>query len=108
MDKDLASAKALHQRMQTEGVLADELSLKRLAVLYRTHGETAPFPEPAVSRVHVGGDGPRCSCSLAEGVDLEASNTSRLEKTCTTGLHVHAPVRGASVHVRGSCVGCVV
>ncbi|XP_061693237.1 leucine-rich PPR motif-containing protein, mitochondrial [Syngnathoides biaculeatus] len=49
MDKDLASAKALYERMQEEGLVVDELSLKRLAVLYRTQGETAPFPEPSES-----------------------------------------------------------
>ncbi|XP_037128630.1 leucine-rich PPR motif-containing protein, mitochondrial [Syngnathus acus] len=48
-DKDLASAKALHERMQEEGLVVDELSLKRLAVLYRQAGETAPFPEPSES-----------------------------------------------------------
>lgn len=53
MDKDLPSAKALYEQMQTEGILADELSLKRLAALYRSHGETAPFPEPPVSHAHV-------------------------------------------------------
>lgn len=52
MDKDLSSAKALHQQMQTEGVHMEELSLKRLAVLYRDHGETAPFSEPPVSHAH--------------------------------------------------------
>lgn len=52
VDKDLSSAKALHEQMQTEGVPADELSLKRLAALYRNHGETAPFPEPPVSHAH--------------------------------------------------------
>ncbi|XP_061645986.1 leucine-rich PPR motif-containing protein, mitochondrial [Phyllopteryx taeniolatus] len=49
MDKDLASAKALYERMQQEGLVVDELSLKRLAVLYRNAGETAPFPEPSES-----------------------------------------------------------
>ncbi|XP_054655243.1 leucine-rich PPR motif-containing protein, mitochondrial isoform X2 [Dunckerocampus dactyliophorus] len=48
-DNDLASARALYERMQEEGVVADELSLKRLAVLYRHAGETAPFPEPPES-----------------------------------------------------------
>uniref|UniRef100_A0A3Q1GHU0 Leucine rich pentatricopeptide repeat containing n=1 Tax=Acanthochromis polyacanthus TaxID=80966 RepID=A0A3Q1GHU0_9TELE len=46
LDKDLTSAKALHEQMQKEGVVVDELSLKRLAGLYRNAGETAPFPEP--------------------------------------------------------------
>ncbi|KAM3606567.1 uncharacterized protein V6R79_018880 [Siganus canaliculatus] len=49
MDKDLASAKALYEQMQKEGTAVDELSLKRLAVLYRNEGETAPFPEPPES-----------------------------------------------------------
>lgn len=53
MDKDLSSAKALYEQMQKEGVPADELSLKRLAVLYRNQGETAPFPEPPVSRAPI-------------------------------------------------------
>uniref|UniRef100_A0A672JT29 Leucine rich pentatricopeptide repeat containing n=1 Tax=Salarias fasciatus TaxID=181472 RepID=A0A672JT29_SALFA len=42
------SAKALHEQMQKEGIAADELSLKRLAGLYREAGETLPFPEPPV------------------------------------------------------------
>uniref|UniRef100_A0A3P8RXI5 PROP1-like PPR domain-containing protein n=1 Tax=Amphiprion percula TaxID=161767 RepID=A0A3P8RXI5_AMPPE len=46
LDKDLTSAKALYEQMQKEGIVVDELSLKRLAVLYRNAGETAPFPEP--------------------------------------------------------------
>ncbi|KAI4892054.1 hypothetical protein NFI96_022359 [Prochilodus magdalenae] len=46
MDKDLPSAKALYQQMQAEGLQVDELSLKRLASLYREAGETAPFQEP--------------------------------------------------------------
>ncbi|PWA25954.1 hypothetical protein CCH79_00001841 [Gambusia affinis] len=49
LDKDLPSAKALYEQMQREGVVADDLLLKRLAVLYREAGETAPFPEPPVS-----------------------------------------------------------
>ncbi|KAK9541331.1 hypothetical protein VZT92_001384 [Zoarces viviparus] len=49
MDKDLSSAKALHEQIQKEGVVIDELSLKRLAVLYHTEGETAPFTEPPES-----------------------------------------------------------
>ncbi|XP_077470216.1 leucine-rich PPR motif-containing protein, mitochondrial [Stigmatopora argus] len=48
-DKDLASAKALYDRMQEEGMDVDELSLKRLAVLYREVGEKAPFSEPPES-----------------------------------------------------------
>ncbi|XP_062375874.1 leucine-rich PPR motif-containing protein, mitochondrial isoform X2 [Sardina pilchardus] len=46
MDEDLASAKSLYERAQQEGVQLDELSLKRLALLYRQAGETAPFQEP--------------------------------------------------------------
>lgn len=53
MDKDLSSAKALYEQMQKEGVLVDELSLKRLAVLYRNQGETAPFAEPPVSHARI-------------------------------------------------------
>ncbi|KAK7902075.1 hypothetical protein WMY93_018844 [Mugilogobius chulae] len=49
MDNDLESAKALHEQMQKEGVEVDELSLKRLATLYRQAGETVPFPEPPES-----------------------------------------------------------
>lgn len=51
LDKDLPSAKVLYEQMQEKGVLVDELSLKRLAVLYSTQGESAPFPEPPVSRL---------------------------------------------------------
>uniref|UniRef100_A0A3Q1ICW7 PROP1-like PPR domain-containing protein n=1 Tax=Anabas testudineus TaxID=64144 RepID=A0A3Q1ICW7_ANATE len=46
LDKDLSAAKALHEQMQKEGIVADELSLKRLAVLYRNAGEPVPFIEP--------------------------------------------------------------
>ncbi|KAM9344741.1 leucine-rich PPR motif-containing protein, mitochondrial [Symphorus nematophorus] len=49
VDKDLSSAKALYEQMQKEGIVVDELSLKRLAVLYHSKGETAPFPEPPES-----------------------------------------------------------
>ncbi|CAN9499622.1 unnamed protein product [Ophioblennius macclurei] len=49
LDKDLPAAKALHEQMQKEGIAADELSLKRLAGLYREAGETLPFPEPPES-----------------------------------------------------------
>uniref|UniRef100_A0A665WYM4 PROP1-like PPR domain-containing protein n=1 Tax=Echeneis naucrates TaxID=173247 RepID=A0A665WYM4_ECHNA len=44
--QDLASAKALHEQLQKEGMVLDELSLKRLAGLYRDAGETVPFNEP--------------------------------------------------------------
>lgn len=49
MDKDLSSAKALYEQMQQEGIHIDELSLKRLAVLYRDAQELVPFSEPPVS-----------------------------------------------------------
>uniref|UniRef100_A0A7N6FCE8 PROP1-like PPR domain-containing protein n=1 Tax=Anabas testudineus TaxID=64144 RepID=A0A7N6FCE8_ANATE len=49
LDKDLSAAKALHEQMQKEGIVADELSLKRLAVLYRNAGEPVPFIEPQVT-----------------------------------------------------------
>ncbi|XP_040905893.1 leucine-rich PPR motif-containing protein, mitochondrial [Toxotes jaculatrix] len=49
LDKDLASAKTLYEQMQKEGMVVDELSLKRLAMLYRSAGETVPFPEPPES-----------------------------------------------------------
>uniref|UniRef100_A0A669BWK6 Leucine rich pentatricopeptide repeat containing n=1 Tax=Oreochromis niloticus TaxID=8128 RepID=A0A669BWK6_ORENI len=51
LDKDLPAAKALHEQMQKEGIVVDELSLKRLAVLYREAGETVPFPEPPVKKL---------------------------------------------------------
>ncbi|XP_051504192.1 leucine-rich PPR motif-containing protein, mitochondrial-like [Myxocyprinus asiaticus] len=47
LDKDLGSAKALYEQMQAEGVKADELTLKRLGLLYREAGETVPFQEPS-------------------------------------------------------------
>ncbi|KAM6915877.1 LOW QUALITY PROTEIN: leucine-rich PPR motif-containing protein, mitochondrial [Xenentodon cancila] len=49
LDKDLTAAKALHKQMQMEGIVVDELSLKRLATLYRKAGEPVPFPEPPES-----------------------------------------------------------
>ncbi|XP_028975967.2 leucine-rich PPR motif-containing protein, mitochondrial isoform X2 [Esox lucius] len=49
LDNDLASAKALYQQMQSEGVEADELCLKRLAKLYKSAGESVPFTEPPES-----------------------------------------------------------
>ena len=52
VDKDLSSAKALYEEMQKEGIAADELSLKRLAVLFRNEGEMVPFTEPPVSLTH--------------------------------------------------------
>uniref|UniRef100_A0A8C3GC14 Leucine rich pentatricopeptide repeat containing n=2 Tax=Cyclopterus lumpus TaxID=8103 RepID=A0A8C3GC14_CYCLU len=48
-DKDFSSAKALHEQIKEEGTVIDELSLKRLAVLYRDAGETVPFTEPPES-----------------------------------------------------------
>ncbi|XP_054885864.1 leucine-rich PPR motif-containing protein, mitochondrial [Poeciliopsis prolifica] len=49
LDKDLQSAKALYEQNQREGVVINDLFLKRLAVLYREAGETPPFPEPPES-----------------------------------------------------------
>nr|XP_055025891.1 leucine-rich PPR motif-containing protein, mitochondrial [Misgurnus anguillicaudatus] len=49
LDKDFASAKAVYEKMQNEGVKADELTLKRLALLYREAGEAVPFQEPPES-----------------------------------------------------------
>ncbi|KAM3863077.1 LOW QUALITY PROTEIN: leucine-rich PPR motif-containing protein, mitochondrial [Diretmus argenteus] len=49
LDEDLASAKTLYEQIQKEGVEVDELSLKRLAMLYRKAGETVPFSEPPES-----------------------------------------------------------
>uniref|UniRef100_A0A671S2R7 Leucine-rich PPR motif-containing protein, mitochondrial-like n=1 Tax=Sinocyclocheilus anshuiensis TaxID=1608454 RepID=A0A671S2R7_9TELE len=49
LDKDFSSAKALYERMQVEGVKADELTLKRLAQLYKEAGATVPFEEPPES-----------------------------------------------------------
>uniref|UniRef100_A0A8C1VVK6 Leucine rich pentatricopeptide repeat containing n=1 Tax=Cyprinus carpio TaxID=7962 RepID=A0A8C1VVK6_CYPCA len=45
LDKDFSSAKALYERMQAEGVKADDLTLKRLALLYKEAGEAVPFEE---------------------------------------------------------------
>lgn len=52
MDKDLTSAKALYQQMKDEGLQVNELSLKRLAVLYKNAGEAVPFEEPPVTMTH--------------------------------------------------------
>ncbi|XP_068452174.1 leucine-rich PPR motif-containing protein, mitochondrial-like, partial [Clinocottus analis] len=49
LDEDIPSAKALYEQMQEEGIVMDELSLKRLAGLYRSAGETLPFTEPPES-----------------------------------------------------------
>ncbi|XP_062852053.1 leucine-rich PPR motif-containing protein, mitochondrial [Trichomycterus rosablanca] len=49
MDKDLASAKALYRQIQAEGQQINELSLKRLALLYKNAGEAVPFEEPPES-----------------------------------------------------------
>ncbi|XP_026867339.2 leucine-rich PPR motif-containing protein, mitochondrial [Electrophorus electricus] len=46
MDKNLEAAKALYRRMQAEGLQMNELSLKRLAQLYKKAGEPVPFEEP--------------------------------------------------------------
>ncbi|CAJ1067089.1 leucine-rich PPR motif-containing protein%2C mitochondrial [Xyrichtys novacula] len=49
MDKDFPAAKALYEQMLEEGVTVNELSLKRLAMLYRSAGEPVPFTEPPES-----------------------------------------------------------
>ncbi|XP_063047401.1 leucine-rich PPR motif-containing protein, mitochondrial [Engraulis encrasicolus] len=49
VDKDLASAKALYEQVQKEGLVMDELFMKRLALLYTQSGETVPFQEPPES-----------------------------------------------------------
>ncbi|XP_070834350.1 leucine-rich PPR motif-containing protein, mitochondrial [Chaetodon trifascialis] len=49
VDKDFSAAKALYEQMQREGIDVNDLSLKRLAVLYRNEGETVPFAEPPES-----------------------------------------------------------
>uniref|UniRef100_A0A8C1LTR1 Leucine rich pentatricopeptide repeat containing n=1 Tax=Cyprinus carpio TaxID=7962 RepID=A0A8C1LTR1_CYPCA len=51
LDKDFSSAKALYERMQAEGVKADDLTLKRLALLYKEAGEAVPFEEPPLLEV---------------------------------------------------------
>lgn len=51
-DKNLTMAKALYEQMVKDGIAVDELSLKRLAVLYREAGEDVPFSEPPVSHLH--------------------------------------------------------
>uniref|UniRef100_A0A3B3QK08 Leucine rich pentatricopeptide repeat containing n=1 Tax=Paramormyrops kingsleyae TaxID=1676925 RepID=A0A3B3QK08_9TELE len=48
-EKDFAAARELYARMQTEGTHVDELTLKRLAVLYKEAGEPIPFEEPLES-----------------------------------------------------------
>jgi len=49
VDNDLVSAKALLSKMEEEGVAIDNLTLKRMAVMYRQAGETCPFTEPPES-----------------------------------------------------------
>ncbi|XP_053731965.1 leucine-rich PPR motif-containing protein, mitochondrial [Synchiropus splendidus] len=49
LDKDLSAAKSLYEQMKQENLQVDELSLKRLASLYRAAGETPPFTEPPES-----------------------------------------------------------
>ncbi|KAG7283191.1 hypothetical protein CRUP_000553, partial [Coryphaenoides rupestris] len=49
LDQDLPSAKALYEQWTAEGVPVDEMSLKRLAVMYRNAGEKVPFVEPPES-----------------------------------------------------------
>ncbi|XP_074845717.1 leucine-rich PPR motif-containing protein, mitochondrial isoform X2 [Carettochelys insculpta] len=46
LDNDVASAKALFEKMKAENIHADEIFLKRLAVLLRNAGEPVPFTEP--------------------------------------------------------------
>lgn len=53
VDQDLNSAKALYQQMQNEGLQVNELSLKRLALLYKNAGEAVPFEEPPVNITHL-------------------------------------------------------
>ncbi|XP_033956567.1 LOW QUALITY PROTEIN: leucine-rich PPR motif-containing protein, mitochondrial [Pseudochaenichthys georgianus] len=48
-DKDFSSAKALYEEWQKSGGEIDELSLKRLAMMYRGSGEMVPFEEPPES-----------------------------------------------------------
>ena len=52
LDNDFPAAKALYEQMQKEGAVIDELSLKRVARLYRKAGEELPFTEPPVSLSH--------------------------------------------------------
>lgn len=49
IDNDVASAKALYAKVQEENVVADELFLKRFALLLRGVGEPIPFSEPPES-----------------------------------------------------------
>lgn len=49
LDEDVASAKALYDKMKAEKLHPNELSLKRLAVLLKRAGEPIPFIEPPVS-----------------------------------------------------------
>lgn len=123
MDKDLSSAKALYEQMQKEGVPADELSLKRLAVLYRNQGETAPFPEPPVSQAPIcelvsalmgslqmgRGGGAEMATSLQPlnyrktlKTSLDALNTKGLKNNRTVDPLVHALLTGA-----GTCAAAV-
>ncbi|XP_042312254.1 leucine-rich PPR motif-containing protein, mitochondrial isoform X2 [Sceloporus undulatus] len=49
LDEDIASAKALYEKMKVEKLHPDELFLKRLAVLLKKAGEAVPFTEPPES-----------------------------------------------------------
>lgn len=49
LDEDVASAKALYDKMKAEKLHPDELFLKRLAVLLKKAGEPVPFIEPPES-----------------------------------------------------------
>ncbi|KAL8185306.1 UNVERIFIED_CONTAM: hypothetical protein K2H54_045534 [Gekko kuhli] len=46
LDGDVASAKALYEKMKAEELHPDELFLKRLAILLKNAGEPVPFTEP--------------------------------------------------------------
>uniref|UniRef100_A0A4W3GXW5 Leucine-rich PPR motif-containing protein, mitochondrial n=1 Tax=Callorhinchus milii TaxID=7868 RepID=A0A4W3GXW5_CALMI len=49
IDNDVASAKALYEKVKEENVVPDELFLKRFALLLRGANEPIPFSEPPVS-----------------------------------------------------------
>nr|XP_005296166.1 leucine-rich PPR motif-containing protein, mitochondrial [Chrysemys picta bellii] len=49
LDKDVVSAKTLFEKMKAENIHADEIFLKRLAVLLKDAGEAVPFTEPPES-----------------------------------------------------------
>uniref|UniRef100_A0ACB8GA32 Uncharacterized protein n=3 Tax=Sphaerodactylus townsendi TaxID=933632 RepID=A0ACB8GA32_9SAUR len=49
LNEDVASAKALYEKMEVEKLHPDELFLKRFAVLLKKAGEPVPFTEPPES-----------------------------------------------------------